>query len=520
MRELHYETPSDFDPGAVVARLETSGLTGAVEAPRTICRVFYDADDHRLHEHGFSLWLDAGEVDRRLVLADRVSPLVLASAIVNRPPRLAGGLPEGRLWREAARVLGDAVLEPCLRLSVEQRAIRIRDERGKGVAGLLFETVQPISIRPGVRAGGPRLRLLPVRGYPTCFARLAEWLEGEGMRPWRSVDDGLSGFPVREEGEARPRPAAIDVELTASEPAVRVLRRCLRWLHRRFCAEERAVSIGRGGRHLHDLRVTVRMARSLLKTFRRELAGESFDLLREDLAWLAAVTGPPRDLDVQCAGLRRLVDDRLSVEAPALAPLFDWLDECRLQAHGRLREAMASDRFRRLKGRWRILSDETLPVAEAGATPVDEAARRGILRSSRNLSRRLDRARRCRTSADRHALRKEAKRLRYQLVSLRGLFPRRRLRRVLRSLERLQDLLGRCQDLAVRRDLLRRFLHSLEDGGAGRPELLDAIGRLERILADERRRARRAADACLTTTARRRLRRRLRRLARAAVRGR
>ena len=509
MREFHYDLEEGLDPSAILSHLESLGLVGAPSLARSLTRVFYDSPDGRLFAEGRSLALEFDSAEKRLVLGDRLAPLELASAIVNRPPGTGASLPAGRLWQEAARTLDDSLLEPHLRLSIEQRAIPIHDEQGKTVVRLLVERQSRIAVRQDGAGEQAILRLQAMRGYPGPFAIVADWLEGQGMRPGRD-GDWLAESMGRAEEARRYRPGGVD--LAAREPAGRVLRRCLHGYLHCLSENERRIVESHDRRSLHDLRIVVRSSRGLLRAFRRYLPKAAVAILREDLAWLAAVTGPARDLDAQGAGFERLIEDACPERRDALAPMLDWLEAERRRAYARLVQALCSDRFRRLKRHWRALADETAAIDRAASETIARATRRAVRRSVRRLVEGVVRARAKSSSKRLHGLRKEVKHLRYLLMALRALFPARPVGRVLRRLKRAQDRLGRGQDLVVLAGLLQRYRDSLADE-AGDHELSAALTELERALEEARQAGRRDTQACLAALARRRLRRRLRRLA-------
>ena len=509
MREFHYDLEEGFDPEAVLSHLESVGLVGGGSCLRSLTRVFYDSTDGRLFAAGRSLALEFDATEKRLVLADRLAPLELASAVVNRPPGTGASLPAGRLWQEAARVLEDRLLEPRLRLTVEQQAIPIQDEQGKTVVRLLVEHQSRIALRQEADGQRSVLRLQALRGYPGPFTIVADWLEGRGMRPGRD-GDWLAESLGRAEAAGRCRPGAVDLD--AREPVERVLRRCLHDALRCLSENERRVIESRAPHGLHDLRTVVRSSRGLLKVFRDALPGAAVDVLGADLAWLASITGPARDLDVQCARFADLIDTACPGRRDALAPMLDWLEAERRQAYARLVQALCSDRFRRLKRHWRALADETVATERTASETIARATRRAVRRSSRRLVQCVARARAKPSPRRLHRLRKEVKRLRYLLTMLRALFPPRPVERVLRRLWRAQDRLGRGQDLMVQTDLLRRYRESLA-GEAVDPALSDALTVLDQALEQARRGIRRDTRACLAAAGRRRVRRRLRRLA-------
>ena len=90
---------------------------------------------------------------------------------------------------------------------------------------------------------------------------------------------------------------------------------------------------------LHDFRVATRRTRSIERLARRRLPPEMSRLWEPEWKWLAAVTGPPRDLDVLLLDLQL---DRPTVTASADAGVHELA--------GRVRERRASEQAKLLVG--------------------------------------------------------------------------------------------------------------------------------------------------------------------------
>ena len=128
----------------------------------------------------------------------------------------------------------------------------------------------------------------------------------------------------------------------------------------------------------------------------------------------------------------------------------------RAAASAKLREALLSTRWARLLvalARW--LAEPAAPARES-AESLPTFARRLVRRRYKRLLR--DTARMSAlTPAERHALRLDAKRLRYALEGLAPLFRRKRVEAHLDALSEIQDDLGRANDAAVAARLLAQL---------------------------------------------------------------
>ncbi|UTV58103.1 CHAD domain-containing protein [Burkholderia arboris] len=205
---------------------------------------------------------------------------------------------------------------------------------------------------------------------------------------------------------------------------------------------------------VHQMRVALRRLRTLMRFFPRFADRAWQDTLGADLRWVAALLGTVRDWDV------------FSTESlPALIAADggdgDWdgtLDAARAQsmaARVELRQALHSARYARLTLGWlEWLGTLALPAAEGDDAPslrrhATKRVRRlfGHLYASPSLTS-LD-------TAARHQVRIDAKRLRYALEFFASLASRRTRNETVKTLTRVQGVLGEANDTMV-------ALHHLE----------------------------------------------------------
>jgi triphosphatase len=214
---------------------------------------------------------------------------------------------------------------------------------------------------------------------------------------------------------------------------------------------------------VHQLRVGLRRARSVLALFKELVPAAPSRALRDEQRWLAGELGPARDLDVFLADLLEPLV-RLRPDDGAMKRLRDEAVAARGVAYARARAALTSRRSARLVlvfGRfcaargWREqpLSPQS---ARLFAPAREEGARLLARRHGRALHGGCDLE--GKSAAELHALRIRLKKLRYTSEFLESLFPGKRARRFTRRVARLQDVLGHLNDGAVAEDLLAGLL--------------------------------------------------------------
>jgi len=244
---------------------------------------------------------------------------------------------------------------------------------------------------------------------------------------------------------------------------------------------------------LHDYRVAVRRTRALLGQLGAAFPARVTDRFRRHFADLADVTGPARDWDVFLLALPTL-DARLTGAMQGqLDPVRGLVVERTRAAHARLNARLRSSGYRRFVEAWAAFLDKPVPrrpSAELAVMPIGEQAGHRIWK----LYRRLLREGRAITDQSPddalHALRKTAKKLRYQMELFQGLYDSEPLAVLLRHLKKLQNLLGEFQDASVQIGHLRDLADKLVGRGAPLDGLL-AVGALLAILHDDQARQRR-----------------------------
>jgi CHAD domain-containing protein len=176
------------------------------------------------------------------------------------------------------------------------------------------------------------------------------------------------------------------------------------------------------------------------------MLGDVLEPLSNELAWLAGVLGPVRDLDVLIDHLRGNVE-QLDADRPAGEELVAILEEQRARVRDELGEAMASERYFDLLTQFEREVAAVADHADIDVVPLAERAFKRLRRDARALGSDPE-------DESVHDLRKAGKRARYaaELVLPEG---GRALERYIDSVKELQDVVGAHQDAVVAEERLR-----------------------------------------------------------------
>jgi CHAD domain-containing protein len=445
--------------------------------------VLYDTFDWRLHRAGFLLALTRSRGERRLLWKTRAGD-VLRTLGVKRAPGFASDLPPGPFREALAEVIGIRRLLPIVELQ-RQRTLRVLDDEEKTVARIALDrrTAAP---RDGTRHAEELptlLRVIPVRGYDKAQTRIARFLEAHGDALQPSSGDPVAGLA--------PGSAKLDVQLFPDLRAEEGARRIYLALLRAMRENEWGVREDLDVEFLHEFRVAVRRTRAGLSRLKGILPHEQLAGFRREFAWLGAVTGPKRDLDVY---VLNMADYRAAVPPEVcddLAPLETYLKERQAAEQTRVVRALDSRRYADLVASWeRFLEQPPHDPPPDGKRPIGQVAGERIRAMYRKVSRR-GRAIDDETPAQAlHDLRLDCKKLRYLLEFFRSLYDPKAMSRLIRGLKQLQDNLGRFNDLAVQQGALRHMAEDMTQAGSAPVETVMAMGRLIEGL-EERQRAER-----------------------------
>ncbi|WP_205697875.1 CHAD domain-containing protein [Conexibacter sp. SYSU D00693] len=432
---------------------------------------------------------DARVADR--VLLDTFDGSLRAAGLVAERPAggrgAALGAPESDEVRKAR---GIRALLPVVRVRSEVQELAVLDDEGKTVVRAELELPHALPDGEAPVALPARLRLRGVLGYDKAFKRALRALEDGGG--WGAPDATLFDEAAVAVGrDPRGTSSKVQVELErgmrADAAAGLLLARLADVAQQNVAGTLEDVDT----EFLHDLRVAVRRARSVLRELQGVHEPAQRAHVREELKWVQSATGLVRDLDVQLLDWDELVGALHDDRREDLEPLRATLERRRSRALRRLRQDLRGPRFAGALEAWRELA--VSPPAAPGdpdrpraALPVEEVAADRIERVYRRMVRDGKAIDEDTPAEALHELRKRGKELRYLLELFGGLFPAEVVKPMVKTLKGLQDVLGRFQDRAVQAELLEEAGRELVQHATG-PAALMALGLVvEELHADQR----------------------------------
>ena len=380
-------------------------------------------------------------------------------------------------------MLEERALLPVVRVRSEVQPLAVLDGDAKSVVRLAIESPEAVLADRTRVALPPRVSVRPVLGYDAAYARTLKVLRDRlGLEPAeRSLFDEAALAVGHDPKGVSSKPK---LDLKAGMRADEAGRLALKRLHEIAMANLEGTLDDLDTEFLHDLRVSIRRARSVLRELDGVFDPERRQALRDELKWAQQLTGPVRDLDVQLLEWDDLLAPLPAERAGDLATLCGVLRRRRARELTIMRRGLRSARFRTAMSAWESLATEG-EGGELAGRAIDEVAGARIRRVYRRMVRDGGRITDGSHPEELHDLRKRGKELRYLLELFGGPFPGKVVKPMVSSLKDLQDVLGRYQDRAVQVDELRGLRHELAAEPDG-PAALIALGpALDALLADQ-----------------------------------
>ena len=418
--------------------------------------VYYDTPDLALRQRRLSVHVNQAAIPGSADVVP-LRPQPEASLDVNEvaDPAVRTALAEVAPDQPLQAVF-DSTIERTTRLlrPTEDSRIRVDVEVGRlrGATGEM-----PIArIDLGLEAGNPR-RLFELvrelqRGVPLRLSTQTDAERGYAL---------VAGATPRAHKAA---PVVIDETMTVDAALQHVVRACLEHL----IANEPAVREARLPEGVHQMRVAMRRLRSALILFRKLLPADQDGWIREETKWLAGVLGDARDWDVFLAETLAPAAAAFPSE-PGFERLRSLAEAERAEAYQRVLATLHAERYAQLllelrgwleASGWR---EQQVSAASADLfAPIDGIAGRLIETRRRKALKRGDDLRELSPTA-RHEARKDVKKLRYAFEFFHNLYSGKKVKRFARDLAKLQEGLGRLNDVETARRLLGRL--EQRDGG-------------------------------------------------------
>ncbi len=464
-------------------RVKALKLASGAPKRRTLRSIYLDTTEHALKKAGIALRLRRD--GRRWIQTVKTKGEIHGG--LSQVGEVENPAPGGRVRLEA--IADVSVREEILRhvngaplLPVCETIIK----RSASELSLKDGTRAELAIDVGeIRAEGRSAELREaeielLEGSPTGLFDIAHKLFPEGGLQFSRLSKSARGYLLAEEGRIEPhlaaqnaRTIAVDPDQIAEQAARDILRDCLDQIAANFVVVRKLDDI----EGPHQLRIGLRRLRSVFSVYKSALASPEMTRLSGEAKWLGQEAGRLRDLDVVANDIVGR-EAALHADEPGLSALAQALARQAGERRDHVRTLLIAARaqaflidlaqFVETRG-WLVPGD----FGQTGrlAVPVVDLAHRGLNRRWKKVSKAAQGLETL-TAEQRHALRKELKKLRYAVEFFVPLFPSKRVVPFLKGLKKLQTVFGDLNDAAT----VRKMFAGAEVPGAGDWATQRAIG--------------------------------------------
>lgn len=450
---LHYKLAFPASAQQLIAKLSKKFTVRL--ARRQQCRYsYYDSFDWRLYSAGCCCAFDADSAPPTMTLSDLNTGQVIAAQTVRKVPSFAWDLEAGPLRSKLESCLEMRALLPLLTMQLQRSQYNILNSDEKTVVRLVVEEYQELDVR---------ITLLPVKGYDKALQRLVDRLNKlpEVKTARQTVlPEALQHIGRQPLDYTSKLDLPLDPEMRADQACKFIFQRLLEIME----ANEAGVVADTDSEFLHDFRVAVRRTRSGLSQFKGVLDHDSIAPYRKFFAWLGQITSPTRDLDVYLLSFDHYKSSLPVSIREDLNPLRDFLRSKQRNAHRTLVRHLKSAKYRDTLKQWRQYLQEPLPEAPLPANallPIKELADRRIWKVYRQVLKDGGAIDDASPAEDLHELRKTCKKLRYLMEFFQNLYPRKKIRALIKTLKGFQEVLSDFQDYQIQEQALKQFSNEM-----------------------------------------------------------
>lgn len=363
------------------------------------------------------------------------------------------------LRAEVTDVIGPLMLAPVCLLKTRRTRRRLYGAGGRGAP--LLAVVEDDTVEARLLRGGERIKrwreveVELVDGVAADLDDIVEALVAAGC----TVSDAPSKLSRALEGEAAEHSTA-----TAGDRVLQYIATQVGVLQ----ALEPAVRVDAPDT-VHKSRVATRRLRSTLRTYRKLFDRSVTDRLRDEIKWLTALLGGPRDAEVMRDRLLEAVGalDADLVRGPVVKRIRNEMEQRHAEAHARLVKGLDGVRYERLMG---SLVDVVMdpPWSKVAARKATKALPPLVGKAAVKVERFSERIEGLEDSAERedaiHDVRKLAKAARYAAEAA-GDAGGDKASAVVAAWTDVQDALGEHQDSVVARDVIEQIYRAALKAG-------------------------------------------------------
>jgi len=444
---------------------------------------YYDTFDWRLFHKSLVLYT----FQNRLILRIMGEEPIIHKINIKPVPCFIWEFPKGDFKQYLKPVIKTRRLLTLGDFISRSTPYRILNQDEKTVARLFFETIRTHA-RKDPKTVGKQLWLKPVKGYSKVSNKIKSRLESFGLTSNRGEDVFLDA--MREAGQdPGSYSSKLGLQLTPDMRAVEATLIIWRFLFQIIKINEAHIEHDLDTEFLHDFRVAVRRTRSALVWSKNIFPERIIARFKKDLSYVGKISNELRDLDVYLLNKPKYKAMLPEVLRQDIDPLFEYLGKQRSVSFRKVIKSMRSKKYIKIMQDWEAFLNEPQHEIVSGPNaevPVFELASRRIDKQYRAVVKAGNRIIENCDDEKLHKLRIQCKKLRYLIQFFANLFPSKKISILVEQLKKLQDMLGKHNDLSVQVKYLLEVSRKMPANLSRLKKTLVAIGSLIGKLETER----------------------------------
>ena len=436
-----------------------------------------DSFDWRLHKKGWQLLNKEGHYS--IVRAKDGKVISEIDAGRKKDARFIKDFPDSNFSRKLVEVLEMRALLPVAKFKKKVNRVSLCNEDDKITAHIEFEELTI----PYTGHTVTRCSIVPVRGYNNESREIRKIFNELNMPPARvpAVVDLLEQVGIRPGSYSSKINVILKPDISAAKSVQLILGSLVKIMHLNIEGVKENIDT----EFLHDLRVAIRRARSLLGQTEGVIDVKTKVRLQTYLKTMSAATGRVRDLDVYLLKKDEYLSKVPESMKNGVIRLFSVLQRRRRDARNRMIKAIAGAEFKdALEGLDRFIeSDLIVKENTTGIISAADLARKVIFKRFTKVIKYGGRISIDTPINEFHRLRIECKKLRYLMEFFESLFPEHKVKLLIGQLKKLQENLGDFNDLSVQQKFLNEYIAGIDPKTSQSIMLAAATGSLITLLA-------------------------------------
>ncbi|MGR8979571.1 MAG: CHAD domain-containing protein [Gammaproteobacteria bacterium] len=461
-----FELPSRLTAENFIAQLNQLADIQVISRDYSL-RTYYDSFDWRLWKAGILCEFNRSKTRSLLTLRNPDTGLIIGSTELADVPEFPDQLKDETIRSILQDLLETRALLPICTIDFMAHHLSLYNEDKKTILRLVIEDYDLYRMR---------LLLQPIKGYERAAENLVPLLtEDLGLMP---TSEPLLLAALEMQGR---KPvdysSKLDIRLEPGMTAEAALKTIFRRLLKAIKVNEQGTIAGTDIEFLHDFRVAVRRTRTALSQLKNSLPDDIYHQYADFFSWLGKSTSPARDLDVYLYRFERGELDIPAAIREELTPFYNFLVDRKKESHQELANILNSTQYKKTLLTWeqylKQISDSK-PAAAKANIPVKELADQKIRKLYKRVLKEGEAITPESPAADFHSLRKTCKKLRYLIEFFQSLYPEKKIKKILKALKGLQQVLGNFQDFEVQERIIKSFSEE-KAGGPLPPDTVSAV---------------------------------------------